>query len=67
MTCKVIDPMTGICDSDGGQTVREFECEQIVTLKGWALLTAASLIARAKESRQKKPELLEIRPDEATA
>jgi len=51
----------------GGQVVREFECEQIVTLKGWALLTAARLVARAKESRQKKPELLEIHPDEATA
>jgi len=51
----------------GGQTVREFECEQIVTLKGWALLTAARLIARAKESREKKTEILDIRPDEATA
>jgi len=51
----------------GGQVVREFECEQIITLKGWVLLTAARLIARAKEFREKKTEILEIRPDEATA
>jgi hypothetical protein len=53
--------------SFGGQTVREFECEQIVTLKGWVLLTAARLIERAKQPRQKKTELLDVRPDEATA
>jgi len=51
----------------GGQVVREFECEEVKTLKGWALLTTARLIDRARESRQKKTEILEIRPDEATA
>jgi hypothetical protein len=51
----------------GGHVVHEFECEQIKTLKGWALLTTARLIARARESRQKETEILEIRPDEATA
>jgi hypothetical protein len=51
----------------GGQIVREFECEKIVTLKGWLIITVARLIARAKETRQKKTEILEIRPDEATA
>jgi lipid II:glycine glycyltransferase (peptidoglycan interpeptide bridge formation enzyme) len=51
----------------GGRIVHEFECEQIVTLKGWVMLTAARLIARAKESGQEKTEILEIRPDEATA
>jgi hypothetical protein len=51
----------------GGRTVREFECEQIKTLKGWGMLTAARLIARAKEFREKKTEILDVRPDEATA
>jgi len=51
----------------GGRVVREFECEQIVTLKGWVLVTAARLIDRAKELRQKKTEFLDVRPDEATA
>src|SRR6266481_2269947 len=44
-----------------------FEREQIVTLKGWVLVTAARLIDRAKELRQKKTEFLDVRPDEATA
>ena len=35
----------------GGQVVREFECEQIVTVKGWTLLTAARMIARARQFR----------------
>jgi hypothetical protein len=51
----------------GGRTVREFECEQIKTLKGWALLTTARLIDRAKDFREKKTEILDIRADEATA
>ena len=33
--------------SFGGRIVREFECEQIRTLKGWCVLTAARLIRRA--------------------
>jgi hypothetical protein len=51
----------------GGQVVNEFECEQVKTLKGWALLTAARLIDRVKEFRQKKTQILDIRSDEATA
>ena len=51
----------------GGQVVREFECEQIITLKGWAMLTAARLIARAKEFRPKDAAVLEVHPNEATA
>jgi CelD/BcsL family acetyltransferase involved in cellulose biosynthesis len=51
----------------GGQVVREFECEQIVTLKGWLLLTAARLIDRAREFRPKDAEVLEVHPNEATA
>jgi len=51
----------------GGQTVREFECEQIKTFKGWTLMTAARLIARVKESPEKETEILDIRTDEATA
>jgi len=52
----------------GGQVVREFECEQILTLKGWTLLTAARLIARAKEIRRPKDVVvLEGQPDAATA
>jgi hypothetical protein len=51
----------------GGKTIREFECEQIVTLKGWVLLTAARLLERARQLREKETEILDIRPDEATA
>jgi len=53
--------------SMGGQIVHEYECEQIRTLKGWALVAAARLIDRAREFRQAKTEILEIRPDEASA
>ena len=51
----------------GGQIVREFECEQIVTLKGWLLLTAARLIDRAKQSQAQQAEILDVLPDEVTA
>jgi hypothetical protein len=51
----------------GGQVVREFECEQMVTLKGWLLLTAARFVARAKEIRPENTEILEVHPNEATA
>jgi CelD/BcsL family acetyltransferase involved in cellulose biosynthesis len=53
--------------SMGGKTIREFECEQIVTFKGWMLLTAARLLAWAKESPESETGILDIRPDEATA
>lgn len=53
--------------SFGGKTIREFECEQIVTLKGWVLVTAARLIDRVKQSGEKETEILHVRPDEATA
>lgn len=32
----------------GGQVVREFDCEQIVTLKGWLVLNTARLLKRAR-------------------
>jgi hypothetical protein len=51
----------------GGEVVNEFECEQIVSLKGWVVLTAARLITRAKEFRLKDVRILESHPDEATA
>src|SRR5712671_4926079 len=50
----------------GGEVVGEFECEQIVSLKGWVALTAARLIARAKEFRLKDIRIWESHPDEAT-
>jgi hypothetical protein len=31
----------------GGQVVREFECEEIRTLKGWLALTGARILKRA--------------------
>jgi hypothetical protein len=51
----------------GGEVVREFECERIVTLKGWLLLTAARLIARAKARHPEDTAVLEVHPNEATA
>jgi hypothetical protein len=50
----------------GGEVIHEFECEQIVSLKGWLLLTAARLVDRAKEFRLKDINIRESRPDEAT-
>ncbi len=35
----------------GGQVVREYEGEQILTLKGWVVLTAARILDRARSSR----------------
>jgi hypothetical protein len=32
----------------GGQVLREYQCEQILTLKAWVVLNAASLLKRAK-------------------
>ena len=32
----------------GGQVVREYECERILTLKGWVVLHAAELLKQAK-------------------
>jgi hypothetical protein len=34
----------------GGQIVREFQCEQILTLKGWLMLTAADLLSLARHA-----------------
>jgi hypothetical protein len=34
----------------GGEIVREYQCDQILTLKGWVVLHAASLLARVKLS-----------------
>ena len=51
----------------GGEVVCEFECEQIVSLKGWIVLTTARLIARAKEFGLKDVRIWETHPDEATA
>jgi hypothetical protein len=50
----------------GGEIIHEFECEQIVSLKGWVVLTAARLIARAKEFRLKDARIWQRPPDEAT-
>jgi hypothetical protein len=51
----------------GGDLVREYECEQAVTLKGWVLLTAARLIARATELRSNGESIWENQPNEAIA
>jgi hypothetical protein len=32
----------------GGQVVREYDCEQILTLKGWVVLNAARLLEKTK-------------------
>jgi hypothetical protein len=53
--------------SFGGEVICEYECEQIVSLKGWAMLTAARLMERAREFRLKDFKICESRPDEATA
>jgi hypothetical protein len=37
----------------GGQVVREYQCEQILTLKGWVVLTTARLLKRAKLLRSR--------------
>jgi lipid II:glycine glycyltransferase (peptidoglycan interpeptide bridge formation enzyme) len=34
----------------GGQVVREYECEQVLTLKGKVVLTGARLLARLRNS-----------------
>ena len=52
---------------DGGQVVREYECEQIVTLKGWMVLTGARLLARARQFRTSNLLNWEANPDAATA
>jgi hypothetical protein len=50
----------------GGEVIREFECEQIVSLKGRVVLTVARMIARAKELRLRNVRIWESRPGEAT-
>ena len=41
----------------GGRVLREYECEQILTLKGWVALHAATLLKRARlfPTRAKEP------------
>jgi hypothetical protein len=51
----------------GGEVIREFECEQILTLKGWVLLRLARFMARAKEFRFGKFSIWDVHPNEATA
>ncbi|PWU19384.1 MAG: hypothetical protein C5B50_06700 [Verrucomicrobia bacterium] len=53
--------------SFGGYVVREYECEQIVTLKGWVVLTGARLLARAKQFRVDNLFHWEEKPNAATA
>ena len=40
----------------GGQIVREYQCEQIVTLKGWLVLHAAKLIHQKKSGARRPQE-----------
>jgi hypothetical protein len=40
----------------GGQVVREYQCEQIVTLKGWVVLNAAKLLQQAKSKLSNESE-----------
>ncbi|HTL58616.1 MAG TPA: hypothetical protein VL361_23220 [Candidatus Limnocylindrales bacterium] len=51
--------------SFGGEVVQEFECQQIITLKGWLGLNAARLIARAKDAGSDKLRKKEENRDEA--
>jgi hypothetical protein len=53
--------------SFGGEVVREHECEQITSLKGWLLLNAARMLDRAKKPRSSQPPTLEANPHAATA
>jgi hypothetical protein len=53
--------------SFGGQVVREYECEQILTLKGWIVLTGARLITRARDFRPANLFTWETNADAATA
>lgn len=53
--------------SFGGEVVREFECEQMLTLKSRVLFSGARLAARIKEFRPWKRSVEEGRPHEATA
>jgi hypothetical protein len=48
----------------GGKIVREYNCEQILSLKGWVALRAAGLLERAKlfMSRPKEP-AMSIQPE----
>lgn len=38
--------------SFGGEVVREYDCEQPVTAKGWLALTAAKILQRARQLKQ---------------
>jgi hypothetical protein len=40
----------------GGQVVREYQCEQILTLKGWVVLNAAKLLQQAKSKLSNESE-----------
>jgi hypothetical protein len=53
--------------SFGGRVVREFECEQIISLKGWVVLTGARMLARARQCRMKNLFRWEESPDVAPA
>ena len=35
----------------GGQVVREYECEQILTMRGWVILTAVRMWNKIRQSR----------------
>ncbi len=35
----------------GGRVVRQYDCERLVTAKGWVLLTAAQMLARFRQAR----------------
>jgi hypothetical protein len=40
----------------GGKVVREYQCEEILTLKGWVVLNAARLLEQAKSFRSNESE-----------
>jgi len=39
----------------GGQVVREYECEQILTMKGWVVLTIVKMLNKVERSRPLSP------------
>ena len=53
----------------GGEIVREYECEQILTLKGWIVLTGARILDRIRARKSGTNEQVNWEPnaDAATA
>lgn len=53
-------------ESFGGKVVREYECEQVLTLKGRVVLAVAAMLERARSQRAPKPTSEQKAPTPAT-